>query len=105
MRSLVPCHPWSSAALSTRRAQEETCIPRRALRLVCRGRPLRVDDGALSFLVHPLLFSTTEGLPLVTLNWENDEARWVLPDEAAGFDAVPSLVRVNLRRACIMQGH
>ena len=62
---------------------------------MCRGRPLRVDDGALSFLVHPLLFSTTEGLPPVTLNWENDEARWVLPDEVAGFDAVPSLVRVN----------
>ena len=60
---------------------------------MCRGRPLRVDDGELAFLVHPLLFSTTEGLPEVTLNWENDEARWVLPDEVATFDAVPSLVR------------
>ena len=86
------CNPWSE----TRRAQEETCIPRRALRLVCRGRPLRVDDVARSFLVHPLLFSTTEGLPRVTLNWENDEARWVLPDEVAAFDAVPSLVRVYI---------
>ena len=74
-------------------AQEETRIPRRSLRLVCRGRPLRVDDGAASFLVHSFLFSTTEGLPDVTLNWENDEARWVTPDEVADFDAVPSLVR------------
>jgi hypothetical protein len=73
--------------------QEETRIPRRSLRLVCRGRPLRVDDGAASFLVHPFLFSTTEGLPDVTLNWENDEVRWVTPDEVADFDAVPSLVR------------
>ena len=92
--SATPRYPWSNLCL----AQEETCIPRRALRLVCRGRPLRVDDGARSFLVHPLLFSTTEGMPAVTLNWENDEARWVLPDEVAGFDAVPLLVRAYIGR-------
>jgi hypothetical protein len=79
-------------------AQEETRIPRCSLRLVCRGRPLRVDDGAASFLVLPFLFSTTEGLPDVTLNWENDEARWVTPDEVASFDAVPSLVRRHQQR-------
>jgi len=45
-----------------------------------------------------MLFSTTEGCPPATLNWENDEARWVLPDEVAGFDAVPSLVRVKAGR-------
>jgi hypothetical protein len=80
--------------------QEETGIPRATLRLVRKGRPLRVDDPgppARSFLVHPFLFAAQGCEPEVRLNWENAECRWVLPDEVAQLDTVPSLVRCSHR--------
>lgn len=63
------------------------------------GRPLAVDDGRLHFSVHPFLFrlAAPDADATVTLNWENDEARWVAPATLRDLPAVPLLAETYER--------
>lgn len=65
------------------------------------GRPLLVDDGARAFRVHPFLFALRpeHTAAEVTLNWENDEARWVPLEGIPALDAVPLLAETWERLA------
>jgi hypothetical protein len=81
------------------------------MRLVRGGRPLLVDDGGRRFAVHPFLFSLhpQHAAAAATLNWENDDARWVQPAAMRKLATVPLLPetyeRVHLppRQAAALQ--
>jgi 8-oxo-dGTP pyrophosphatase MutT (NUDIX family) len=78
--------------------REETGLGAADVRLVRAGAPLVVPDAALGrrWRVHPFLFEiVAEREP--ALDWENDEARWVLPEEVARHETVPGLAEALAR--------
>ena len=83
--------------------EEETGLPRSRLKLLATGRPVLVDDAARSFMVHPFLFRLDGGGDDVRLNWENADAKWVLPpfeDALSSLACVPMLDK-TLRRVTL----
>ncbi len=55
------------------------------------------DEGAKkSWIVHPVLVEL-KNKPVVTLDWEHTEFKWISPDEVEGYDTVPNLDE-SLRR-------
>jgi len=67
--------------------REETGIAR--ARLVRNGPVIRTRHEAVVFAIHPFLFDVPTRR--VTLDWENEEARWVRPNETAGLRTVPRI--------------
>ena len=70
-----------------REVEEETGIGRDHLRLVSRGAPFAVVDGALgrTWRVHPFLFDLDGSLE-PQIDWEHDECRWVEPRDLAKIE-------------------
>jgi ribose 1,5-bisphosphate isomerase len=64
------------------------------------GSVLRAYDEETNtvWIIHPFLFDTKSRL--VTLDWENTEYRWILPDELRSFDTVPKLEEAYDRVRC-----
>ncbi|HVL87621.1 MAG TPA: NUDIX pyrophosphatase [Candidatus Thermoplasmatota archaeon] len=71
---------------------EETGLGPPSVHLARRGDPMRVFDPQLAaeWIVHPFLFDVAPGAE-PTLNWENEESRWVDPDEIERYPHVPAL--------------
>ena len=74
---------------------EETSIPESKIRLVRVSPQMRVDSPQYTnheWLVYPFLFAVED--PVIKLNWENSEYRWVGPSEITQYRTVPSLDKV-----------
>lgn len=82
-----------------REVLEETGIPEKDLTLLKAEREMRVDSQYANheWLIHPFLFSARD--PKIILNWENQDYRWIVPSELAGYETVPSLDKVL---ACLL---
>lgn len=76
--------------------REETGLPETALRLLCQGEPLKVEDDNLQrcWVVHPFRFEVVSGADDIVLDWEHDEMRWIDPEQLGMFDTVPLLEEV-----------
>ena len=74
---------------------EETGIPENGLTLIKSAPEIQIDSPQYDnheWVVFPFLFSVQD--PTITLNWENKEYRWVIPQDIKQFETVPSLERV-----------
>jgi len=74
---------------------EETGIPENCLTLIKSAPEILIDSPQYDnheWVVFPFLFSVQD--PTITLNWENKEYRWVIPQDIKQFETVPSLERV-----------
>ncbi len=74
---------------------EETGIPDNKISLLKSSPEIRIDSPQYAnhqWLVFPFLFSVQN--PTITLNWENQEYRWITPSEINQYKTVPSLDRV-----------
>ena len=70
---------------------EETGIEKKHLTLIKSGDPVLITcvKNFLSFLVHPFLFESTT--LRISLNYENSEYKWILPNEIIHYNTVPKL--------------
>jgi 8-oxo-dGTP pyrophosphatase MutT (NUDIX family) len=74
---------------------EETGISEDKIVLVRTAPQIRVDSPQYAhhqWLVYPFLFQVID--PVIKLNWENSEYRWISPSEITQFKTVPSLDKV-----------
>jgi len=74
---------------------EETRIPEVKIGLLRAASQMRVDSPQYvnhEWLVYPFLFSVKD--PVIELNWENSEYRWISPSEITQYRTVPSLDKV-----------
>ena len=69
--------------------QEETGLGPNQLRLLDRALPLRLTGGGRRWTVFPFLFEASS--PVLQLNWEHQEYRWVSNGELQGHEIVPWL--------------
>lgn len=78
---------------------EEVGIPQDRISLLRSARQIRVGSQYENheWLIHPFLFSVQD--PKITLNWENQEYKWIMPSELAQYQTVPSLDKVL---ACLL---
>ena len=72
--------------------REETGLKRDQVRLLTRGKVVEHLDEALgrNFLVHPFLVEVLTPDAL-TLDWEAEEVRWIVPTDLAAYETVPKL--------------
>lgn len=72
--------------------REEAALASSDVALLREGEPLPVRDeeNALAWVVHPFLFRLREGAALTT-DWEATAHQWVLPDEVRQLQTVPKL--------------
>lgn len=70
--------------------REETGLSN--VELVKRGEPYEFHDRTVGviWIIHPFRFRTPT--PHIRLDWEHEEARWVLPEELPTYDTVPHLI-------------
>ena len=47
------------------------------------------DNSEILWIVHPFLFNVVN--PNITLNWENEKYKWILPNEITCYLTVPQL--------------
>ena len=71
---------------------EEVGLNEEDVTLLKAGKPLEVVDRTRgrAWRVHPFLFAVHEP-DKITLDWENIEMRWILPEEIVQFQTVPAL--------------
>jgi ADP-ribose pyrophosphatase YjhB (NUDIX family) len=71
---------------------EEVGLNKEDVTLLKAGKPLEVVDRTRgrAWRVHPFLFAVHEP-DKITLDWENIEMRWILPEEIVQFQTVPAL--------------
>ena len=71
---------------------EELGLNEEDVTLLKAGKPLEVVDRTRgrAWRVHPFLFVVHEP-DKITLDWENIEMRWILPEEIVQFQTVPAL--------------
>ena len=70
---------------------EETKIKPNELDLACTGQVILVSTSQYMdrWEVHPFLFDVYDDT--VHLNWENEEYRWIKPENITKYDTVPKL--------------
>ncbi len=74
---------------------EETRISENQISLLKSVPHMRVDSPQYAdheWIIYPFLFSVRE--PVIRLNWENSDYKWVSPREIPDLDTVPSLEKV-----------
>ena len=74
---------------------EETGIPEVKIGLLRAAPQMRADSPQYAnheWLVYPFLFVVED--PVIELNWENSEYRWISPSEITQYRTVPSLDKV-----------
>lgn len=71
--------------------EEEAGLTREQIRLIKKGRPLVVPDEGMGVLwiVYPFLFRTEN--PIIRLDEEHAEYRWIRPGEIDEYETVPML--------------
>ena len=71
---------------------EEVGLGEEDVTLLKAGKPLEIVDSTQgrAWRVHPFLFAVHEP-DKITLDWENIEMRWILPEEIVQFQTVPAL--------------
>lgn len=72
---------------------EETGLTEKDLKFIRRGKPVKIHDIQLKtrWIIYPFLFETA--FPeKIKLDWENTEAKWILPADILNYDTVPGLV-------------
>ena len=75
-----------------REAWEEAGISDNNLTLVKVMPEIRINSPQYDnheWVIFPFLFSVQD--PEITLNWENDDYRWISPEEIKQYKTVPSL--------------
>lgn len=78
-----------------RETLEEVGIAENKISLLKSAQQIRVDSPQYEnheWLIFPFLFSVQD--PTITLNWENQEYRWISPLELTQYQTVPSLDKV-----------
>jgi len=95
--SLLPGESAGDAAL--REFREETGRSMSAPAQMVQGEPVYARDGGLLWKIHPFLMDVDA--EEVSLDWEHDEYRWILPNELDRYQTVPRLneVLTSLSRA------
>ena len=73
---------------------EETGVEKKQLTLIKTGNPVLITcvKNSMSFLVHPFLLKSTT--VRISLNYENSEYKWILPNEIIHFNTVPKLQEI-----------
>ena len=74
---------------------EELGILEEDINLVKTGKKLRVNSPQYEnheWEIFPFMFETNH--PIITLNWENSDFRWINIDELKKYETVPSLQKV-----------
>ena len=74
---------------------EEVGIAENKITLLKSAQQIRTDSPQYEnheWLIFPFLFSVQD--PTITLNWENQEYKWVSPAEITKYQTVPSLDKV-----------
>jgi 8-oxo-dGTP pyrophosphatase MutT (NUDIX family) len=72
--------------------EEETGIGKGNAYLKREGNPVLAEGEGFKFKVYPFLFEVESDN--ITLNWENKEYKWILPEEIDKYDTVPKLKEV-----------
>ncbi len=78
--------------------EEEAGLCQEDLKLLKRGKPLRVNDERVSakWVVHPFLFQVREP-GKIRIDWEHEETRWIDPEDIDNYETVPMLGEVLAR--------
>jgi len=74
---------------------EETGIPENTITLIRNHPEIRIDSPQYAdheWIIFPFLFSVQN--PVIILNWENKEYKWISPQEISHYETVPSLGKV-----------
>jgi 8-oxo-dGTP pyrophosphatase MutT (NUDIX family) len=74
---------------------EEVGISEDMIRLVKSAEEMRVDSPQYEnheWEIFPFLFEAKN--PLIKLNWENSDFKWINVEELENYDTVPSLKKV-----------
>lgn len=74
---------------------EEVSIAENKITLLKSAQQIRTDSPQYEnheWLIFPFLFSVQH--PTITLNWENQEYKWISPSELTRYQTVPSLDKV-----------
>lgn len=74
---------------------EEVSIAENKITLLKSAQQIRTDSPQYEnheWLIFPFLFSVQD--PTITLNWENQEYKWISPSELTRYQTVPSLDKV-----------
>lgn len=74
---------------------EEVSIAENKITLLKSAQQIRTDSPQYEnheWLIFPFLFSVQD--PTITLNWENQEYKWISPSELTQYQTVPSLDKV-----------
>ncbi|MDH3689873.1 MAG: NUDIX domain-containing protein [Gammaproteobacteria bacterium] len=73
---------------------EETGLSKDDVELVSVGKALYVSDEkqGIRWTIYPFLFDIKQP-ERIRLDWENQEMRWVLPDEIDQYPTVPALAQ------------
>ncbi len=74
---------------------EETRISEKQISLLKSVPHMRVDSPQYTnheWIIYPFLFEVID--PIIRLNWENSDYKWVYPEELPKFETVPSLEKV-----------
>ncbi len=72
--------------------REESGLYGEQIRMLKRGKVIEYQDASIGrhWYIHPFLFEVlTPGA--ITLDWEANEMRWILPSEIPAFETVPKL--------------
>lgn len=74
---------------------EEAGIAENKITLLKSAQQIRTDSPQYEnheWLIFPFLFSVQD--PTITLNWENQEYKWISPSDLTQYQTVPSLDKV-----------
>ncbi len=75
-----------------REVREETGIALNQGDMIRKGMPIMVRERDVIWRVHPFLFRATR--QEITLDWENEDFRWVSVEELSNMPLVPMLLEV-----------
>jgi PncC family amidohydrolase len=72
--------------------KEETGLSQNEVKLLAKGKPLRIVDSNLRrrWVIHPFLFHA-KSPGKIKIDWEHDEVTWIKPEELINYDTVPGL--------------
>ncbi|UCE39154.1 MAG: NUDIX domain-containing protein [Thermoplasmata archaeon] len=72
-----------------REISEEIGLKRDDYEFRRKGKVLHARDKTMLWAIHPFLFETKK--QNITLDWEHEEYKWILPKEIAELECVPKL--------------
>jgi ADP-ribose pyrophosphatase YjhB (NUDIX family) len=72
--------------------REETKLQRDQVRMLRRGAVVEYKDAAIGrhWYIHPFLFEVLTP-DAISLDWEAEEMRWIVPSELQNYETVPKL--------------